>query len=66
MNHTMARRALRPAERDRRVIKIGLAMCNAERKHHMLFEIRNWDDVTDEAQAHYRRLAEAALAAITN
>jgi hypothetical protein len=39
-------------------------MCNAERAHHMLSTIDRWDDLTDEAQAHYDRLAKAALSAM--
>ena len=64
MDRKIAKRALREAEPDERMARIGLAMCNAERRHHMLTEVALWDDLTNEAQDHYRRLAKAALSAM--
>ncbi len=66
MDKTIALGARRPTSREAKIRAIGLAMCNAERKHHMLDEIARWNDLTDEAQEHYQRLAEAALEAITS
>lgn len=64
MYPTIAKRALRRAEPDEQMTIVGLAMCNAEREHHMLGLIAYWDDLTEEAQEHYARLARAAIKAM--
>lgn len=64
MQPEIAKRAAQPSDRESRARHVALAMCNAERKHHMLGEISAWYDLTDEAQEHYMRQALAAMKAV--
>lgn len=64
MEKEMAFRSLRVEPKEDLLRIVSLAMCNAERKHHMLSHIGRWECLTDEARDHYMRLAEAALSAI--
>lgn len=63
---TICKRAVRPGPHETLLQNMGLAMCNAERKFNMLSEVLRWVDLTDEAQEHYRRLAEAAFSVIND
>ena len=64
MRKSIAMRAKKPTADEHRLRCVALALCNAERIHAMLDAIAEWDDLTDEAQEHYRRLAVAAVDAV--
>lgn len=58
------RHPTRDEQWERRVRVVGLAICNAQRAYHMLNKIEKWDELTDDAQEHFRLMASAALDAL--